>query len=125
VHWLGWRPDVPELLAASQALLLPSAWEGMPNVVLEAMAAGLPIVATDVEGVAELLGQNSGDQVAQRQQPQQFAEKIVALASDPNLASRLAAANRARAQQFSLEAMVSRYSDLFESLLRNTSCLKD
>ena len=56
VHFAGWRPDVAEILAASRLLVLPSAWEGMPNVVLEAMAAGLPVVATDVEGVRELLG---------------------------------------------------------------------
>ena len=56
VHFVGWRPDVPEILAASGLLVLPSAWEGMPNVVLEAMASRRPVVATDVEGVRELLG---------------------------------------------------------------------
>ena len=56
IHFAGWRADVPEILAASDLLVLPSAWEGMPNVVLEAMASRRPVVATDVEGVRELLG---------------------------------------------------------------------
>jgi glycosyltransferase involved in cell wall biosynthesis len=55
VHLLGRRNDVPALMRASNCLVLPSLWEGMPNVVLEAMAAGLPIVATAVEGTTELI----------------------------------------------------------------------
>ncbi|MFO0952930.1 MAG: glycosyltransferase [Isosphaeraceae bacterium] len=55
VHWLGHRSDVPALLAASDLLILPSLWEGMPNAVLEAMAARRPVVATAVEGTTDLV----------------------------------------------------------------------
>jgi len=55
VHLAGRRDDIPELMRASDCLVLPSRWEGMPNVVLEAMAAGLPVVATRVEGTEELI----------------------------------------------------------------------
>ncbi|MHC4378657.1 MAG: glycosyltransferase family 4 protein, partial [Planctomycetota bacterium] len=55
VHFLGWRDDVPGLLATCDGLLLPSRWEGMAYIVLEAMAAGLPIVATRVDGARELV----------------------------------------------------------------------
>ncbi len=65
IHFAGWRADVPEILAASDLLVLPSAWEGMPNAVLEAMASHLPVVATDVEGVRELLGPAAEDQTVQ------------------------------------------------------------
>lgn len=55
VHWLGLRDDVPELLAASDAFVLPSRWEGSPNAVLEALAAAVPVTGTDVGGVRELI----------------------------------------------------------------------
>lgn len=125
VYWLGWRSDIPELLAASQALLLPSAWEGMPNVVLEAMAAGRPVISTDVEGVAELLDQDGSPQIADSRQPSEFAAKIVALGSNRELAGQIGMRNRARAWQFSLDAMVRRYAELFESLIHKTSPIKD
>lgn len=59
VHLPGWRADVPEILAACQLFVLPSRWEGMPNALLEALASGLPCVATDVEGVRDLLGRGN------------------------------------------------------------------
>jgi len=55
VHWLGVRTDVPDLLVASDAFVLPSRWEGSPNALLEALAAGVPVAATDVGGVRELV----------------------------------------------------------------------
>ena len=63
VHFAGWRSDACELLAAADGFLLTSRWEGMPNALLEAIAAGLPVVATDVEGVREVLGESSDQQV--------------------------------------------------------------
>ena len=55
VTFLGYRNDVDDLMAAADGLLLSSRWEGLPNVVLEALVAGLPVVATDVGGVRELI----------------------------------------------------------------------
>jgi glycosyltransferase involved in cell wall biosynthesis len=56
IHWLGLRDDMPSLLDAADAFVLSSAWEGMPLVVGEAMAMEKPVVATDVGGVRELIG---------------------------------------------------------------------
>lgn len=119
VHLAGWRADVPEILAASRMLVLPSRWEGMPNVVLQAMAVGLPVLATEAEGTKELLDELSGSQTAPYGATQVFAEKLVAIISDPAEAERLATGNRQRAvAAFSLARMVEAYENLWESLAR-------
>lgn len=118
VHLAGWSNEVPSILKASHVLLLPSAWEGMPNVVLEAMAAGLPVVCTEVEGVRELLGPQFDQQTAPLGNAQLFSDKLVAIAGSPELAAKLGAGNQERARlEFSLDAMVQSYSELYESLL--------
>ena len=64
VHLAGFQADIPGILKSCQAFVLPSRWEGMPNALLEALAAGLSCIATDVEGVRELLGDEVGIVVA-------------------------------------------------------------
>ena len=71
VHWLGRRDDVPGLLKAADLLVLPSLWEGMPNVVLEAMAARRAVVGTAVEGTEDLVipGRNRLARPTRRSRP--------------------------------------------------------
>src|SRR4029077_12059691 len=83
MHLAGWRPDVPELLAAGTALVLSSLWEGLPNVILEAMAAGLPVVATPVEGTPELVIDGRTGLLVPAQSPQDLAAAIENILSDP------------------------------------------
>jgi glycosyltransferase involved in cell wall biosynthesis len=119
VHFVGYRRDVPEILAASDVLLLPSEWEGMPNVVLEAMAAGKPVVATDVEGVREVLGPGAADQLVTPRRPEIFAARLLEILENPGFAANLGAANHERVKQaFSLDAMAQAYADLYRSLVR-------
>ena len=118
VHFAGWRSDVPEILAASELLVLPSAWEGMPNVVLEAMASGRPLVATDVEGVRELLGPLAARQVVRYGDTRELADRIIALVSDPAGATALGVENRRRAEEhFPISRTISAYEDLWTSLV--------
>ena len=98
VHFAGWRNDVPEILAASDLLVLPSAWEGMPNVVLEAMAAGRPLVATDVEGVRELLGPLAERQAVRYGDSPALAGRIAGFLGDPAAAAAVGSANRRRVE---------------------------
>lgn len=118
VHLAGWRADVPAILAASSLLVLPSAWEGMPNVVLEAMASRLPVVASDVEGVRELLGPGDKWQIVRYGDTQLLYDSIVNLMRDPTLAAAIGLVNRRRAEEhFDISRMVGRYEDLWESLV--------
>ncbi|MBN1396088.1 MAG: glycosyltransferase [Pirellulales bacterium] len=118
VHFAGWRPNVPEILAAANLLVLPSRWEGMPNVVLEAMASRLPVVATDVEGVRELLGPVADQQTVRHGDSQLLAERIVRLMNDPQLATHIGHENRHRVEdQFDISRMVGAYESVWESLV--------
>jgi glycosyltransferase involved in cell wall biosynthesis len=113
IHFAGWRADVPEILKASDLLVLPSRWEGMPNVVLEAMAAGRAVVSTEVEGVRELLGEGASEQVVPRGDYQQLANRITALAADEAALSQVGERNQKRAEHFAWANMVAAYEQLF------------
>ena len=117
VHFADWQPAVPAILAASDLLVLPSLWEGMPNVVLEAMAAGKPVVATRSEGVGELLGEGAAQQTVEISQFHQLPNRIAEIIANPSLANELGRVNLRRSEgHFSLNSMVSRYEELFTSL---------
>jgi glycosyltransferase involved in cell wall biosynthesis len=117
VHFAGWQPNVAELMAAADIVVLPSRWEGMPNVVLEAMAAGKPIVATQAEGTVELLGLGALDQTVAIDDSHGMRTRIASIVSDAKLAADLGRKNQERAKLFSIENAVERYQRLYRSLL--------
>jgi glycosyltransferase involved in cell wall biosynthesis len=122
VHFAGRRKDVPEILCAARLLVLPSRWEGMPNVLLEAMAAGLPIVATSAAGVEELLGPESASQVVAFGDDFSFVDRVAAILQDSSQAFSLGQRNRQRAAScFSLADMIKAHEALYESLVRGDS----
>ena len=115
VRQLGERTDVPRLVAASDFLVLPTDWEGLPISVLEAMEAGLPVVASRVGGLAEHFAG-----AARLVEPGSLSELVGALddvIARPALRAQLAHAGRARtAERFSADAMVQQYADLYARL---------
>lgn len=116
VH-LPWQSDVAALYASATLVIVPSRYEGMPNVVLEAMAAGKPVVSARVEGVAELLGPAVAEQTFPRLDVGAMCRRVEDLLSRSDLRE-LGADNRVRAERyFSLDAMVDRYRQLYIELL--------
>ncbi len=120
VKWLGYRKDVSGILKALDILILPSHVEGAPNVVLEAMAAGVPVVATAVSGTPELMRDGiEGALVGDRDGPALVAA-VTRLASDPVARSRMADAGRRRvAERFTLGAMLDAYEEMFDGVVRS------
>ena len=121
IHFVGWRPDIPAILSAADLFLLPSRWEGMPNVVLESMMAGLTVLSTRSDGVVELLGEEAAKaQTCDFGDSAEFLARIRPLLVDPALRQRLGAANKKRVEaDFSIETMVRRYEDKWRELLKN------
>ncbi len=118
IHFLGWHPEPLSFLRSASLLVLPSRWEGMPNVVLEAMGCGKAVVATRVEGIDELLGEEGQVQIVPQEEWESFPGRVKLLLRDKVLRSRLGAANRARTVRFfSVDRMVSAYQKLWEELL--------
>jgi glycosyltransferase involved in cell wall biosynthesis len=117
VEFLGFRPDVPELLREHDALVLPSTMEQQPLVIAEAMAAGKPVVATDTGGVADMLNvPGAALRLAAAGDPVSLAKQLRALFADRNPAhtGRLLAA-RAR-ERFTPEVCAQRHLELYRSL---------
>jgi glycosyltransferase involved in cell wall biosynthesis len=118
VQVLGERLDVPDILSAADVSCLSSTAEGIPMSLLEAMALGKPVVATDVGGVADaVVAEKTGLLVPVGDQ-NAFAEALLKLAADPALARRLGQAGRQRHHDvFGLERMVTAYHHTFDKVL--------
>jgi len=119
IHFLGHRRNVPDLLAASDLLVFPSRWEGMPNVVMQAMAARLPVVATKVEGIDELLLQHDDQDTASAQtcdfgDSERLASRINAILENAKFAQKLGLENEMRIRtHFPMSKMVEAYESLW------------
>lgn len=117
VRFLGLRRDIPELLAACDAFALASDWEGAPVAVIEAMAAGLPVVATAVGGVPDLVEDGASGALVAPGDIHGLAAALSGLARDPARRAQLGAAAARRAAAFDARAMVDSYAAFFERAL--------
>jgi len=114
VHFLGLRRDIPDVLGAADIFVLSSDYEGNPLSVIEAMAAGLPIVSTAAGGVPELLQSGKEGFIAQPGHGDQISEAMMTLLNDGNLRRTMGAAASARAKEkFDVSAMVRAYEELY------------
>jgi L-malate glycosyltransferase len=118
IHFLGNRSDVPDLLAASDLFALPSLWEGLSMALLEAMASGLPIVASAVSGTVQvMLPDETGLLVPPKDVPK-LVEAIEQLLSNPTRAQSMGTAARQRVEtEFSAEKQAGEHLALYRRLL--------
>lgn len=117
VQILGQRDDAIAWMHRSQILLLPTRYEGMPNVILEAMACGIPVATMGVEGIAEVLGPNLMEQAAKKYHWDEWYQLVVQIASSPERILRLGTLNRIRVETFfQLHAQLRKYEDLYLAL---------
>jgi len=118
VTFAGHRADIPEILATLDLFVLPSLWEGMPNAVLEAMAAGLPVVATAVGGTPEVVVDGVTGLLVTPRDPDALANAINRLLSNDDLRRKTGRAGRDRVgQHFSVHEVVRQVETLYETLL--------
>ena len=118
VHFAGWREDIPEILAMADLFVLPSLREHFGRVLIEAMAMGKAVVATDEGGVPEVVIHGETGLLVPPAQPAPFATAVLALLKDPAKAARLGNAGRQRAEQvFSLGRHVEAVEALYQELL--------
>lgn len=125
IRLLGSRTDIPLLLASADIGILCSHEEGFSNAILEGMAAGLPMVVTDVGGNAEAVVDGETGLVVPAQNPAALGAAILTLASNPELRNQMGRAARARAEaHFSLDRCVRRYDDIYRDLTRKFDAQK-
>ena len=115
VHFLGNRSDIVAILANADIYVQPSLWEGLPIAVLEAMASGLPIIASDAPGIVDAIG--DAGWLFPRQNSQKLTVALMSLAVDPALRAKLAKLAKQRSLLFSLVDAVKQYLELYNNAL--------
>jgi len=124
VHVLGEREDVPEILRATDLLLVPSWEEPFGRTIIEAMASGVPVVATNVGGPPEILDEGPCGLVLPPRQPQVWAKEIERLLSDPvRLNTMCKRGQDAARRRFCMERHVSEVLEVYESVLGVTAAV--
>jgi glycosyltransferase involved in cell wall biosynthesis/peptidoglycan/LPS O-acetylase OafA/YrhL len=117
VHFLGWREDVRAIMPLFDLFVLPSLNEGMGRVLVEAMAAGRPVVASRTGGIPDLVRHGRNGLLVTPQNELELAESISLLLGNPALADRMGDAGRVVCREFSLDAMTARLDRLYTELL--------
>jgi len=113
-HFLGRRNDIPEILAACDMAVLSSYAEGLPNAVLEYLAAGLPTIATSVGGIPEIIEEGISGILVPPMQPEILSNTMISLLRNSELRNKLAMAGRNRViRQFNYDRLILQLESLY------------
>jgi glycosyltransferase involved in cell wall biosynthesis len=119
---LGERKDAHEVLAAADIFVLPSLWEGLPYVIVEAASLGKPIVATDIDGVREVVRSGETGVLVPPRDPGRLAAALIMVLGDRDLAGKLGErARRDIPPAFSMERMIRETETLYLDIFRKLS----
>jgi len=116
VHFLGYRHDIPVLLRAASALLLPSEREGLPRSIMEAMAMGTPVIATPIRGVSELLAESCG-LLHPVGDVDELARAMAWIIANPHEAGALAERAKVRVARYDLKPLLAAHEVLYQQAL--------
>lgn len=117
VQLLGYRGDIPEILAACDVFVLPSYREGTPRVITEAMASGLPVIGTEIAGVPEQIDDRTNGLLIQPGDIEGLTDGFRRLVESAELREQFGAASRQRVEQFSTKAMLTEIDAVYRELL--------
>lgn len=124
VIFLGQRNDIPELLNSCDLFVLPSLLEGLPLSVMEAMSAAKPVIATDIDGINEVIIDGENGLLFPPADSKALAERIKLLLSDNELARRLAVSGKERvSRDFSAERMIEEVTGIYRDIIRRNNII--
>lgn len=122
VTWLGYRTDVPDLLAQSEIFVLPALEEPFGRVVIEAMSASVPVVATEVGGIPEILQEGVQGYIVEPGNEEALSQAMIALLKQPSMSEDMGVQGRLRVQNhFSLDTHVKRIESCYSKFLDRQS----
>ena len=119
VKFLGWRPDVAEVMSTFDVFVLPSLNEGMGKVLVEAMAMGKPLIASDVGGIPDLVVQGENGLLVPPANSEALAQAVLDLYENPDKRERMGEAGKRISAAYGVEAMMRKIDDLYQVCLRN------
>jgi len=116
---LGWRNDIPEILSCIDVLVLTSLWEGLPRVFPQAMASGVPVVATKVDGAPEAIKNGINGYLLPPKDINAMAEKVIYLIRHPEKAQEMGEKGKGLVEEFDIWKMLAQQEELYASLLKS------
>lgn len=115
----GWRNDTNELMKIFDVFVLTSLWEGLPRVIIESMTAGIPVIATYIDGIKEIVEEGLTGFVVQSHETEKMAERVLRLLNNVELWKRFSEEAKKRVNEFDIDLMVSQQEQLYLSLYEN------
>ena len=115
----GWRNDTNEIMKIFDVFVLTSLWEGLPRVIVEAMASGIPVVATYIDGTKEIVQEGLTGFVVQPHEIEKMAERVIRLLNSTDLRGQFSQVAKKSVEEFDIDLMVSQQEKLYLSLSNN------